>query len=105
LKVAEVVRDMGRSYVGACGYSDIGAVVGATYPEELAVIRKAMPETTFLVPGYGAQGGTAEDVRGAFNADGYGAVVSSSRGIIFADSMLSAAERAKSDIRKVTPSI
>ncbi|MEX0974335.1 MAG: orotidine-5'-phosphate decarboxylase [Bacillota bacterium] len=119
MKVAQTVQEIGRAHAGDCGYSDIGAVVGATYPEELAAIRKAMPETIFLVPGYGAQGGTAEDVRDAFNPGGYGAVVSSSRGIIFAyeklgqdagmrqirESMQEAAERAKSDIQQVTPSI
>lgn len=122
LKVAETVTSMGRSRLGNRGYSNIGAVVGATYPEELAVIREAMPETIFLVPGYGAQGGTAEDVRGAFRADGFGAIVSSSRGIIFAyeklaasgekldlqrigETMLEAARRSRDDIQKVRPSI
>ncbi len=118
MKVAQVVQEIGQSYMGDCGYSDIGMVIGATYPEQLAELRKVLPTTTFLVPGYGAQGGTAEDVRGAFNADGYGAVVSSSRGVIFAyeklgagatykqirESMVEAAIRAKEDIRKVTPS-
>lgn len=119
LKVAEVVKEIGQTSLGECGYSDFGAVVGATYPEELAVLRKAMPNAVFLVPGYGTQGGTAEDARGAFNSDGYGAVVSSSRGIIFAyeklpeqpgmdgiaRSMMEAALWARNDIRQVTPSI
>lgn len=122
LKVADAVSEMGRSRLGSRGYSSIGAVVGATYPEELATIRRAMPETIFLVPGYGAQGGTAEDVRGAFRTDGSGAIVSSSRGIIFAyeklaasgekldlqriaESMLEAARRSRDDIQKVRPSI
>ncbi|MGE5579994.1 MAG: orotidine-5'-phosphate decarboxylase [Bacillota bacterium] len=122
LKVADAVSELGRSRLGARRYSNIGAVVGATYPEELAAIREAMPETIFLVPGYGAQGGTAEDVRGAFKADGFGAIVSSSRGIIFAyeklaadgerldlqqiaASMLLAARRSRDDIQKVRPSI
>ena len=61
----------------------MGAVVGATYPAEMAVLRGQMPEVVFLVPGFGAQGGTAEDTRPAFRADGLGAVVNSSRGITF----------------------
>ena len=60
----------------------VGAVVGATHPEEGKALRKRMPHTFFLVPGYGAQGGTAADVRGMFDADGSGAIVNSSRGII-----------------------
>ena len=65
-------------------YSNVGAVVGATYPEMSAVLRKLMPKTYFLVPGYGAQGGTAKDLKNCFNEDGLGAVVNSSRGIIAA---------------------
>mgnify|MGYP000011064284 FL=1 len=67
-----------------CNYSNVGEVVGATYPEMSAVLRKLMPKTYFLVPGYGAQGGTAKDLRHCFNEDGLGAVVNSSRGIIAA---------------------
>ena len=62
----------------------MGAVVGATYPEQLAELRAAMPHTWFLVPGYGSQGGTAADVAAAFDARGLGAIVNNSRGIIFA---------------------
>ena len=65
-------------------YSNVGAVVGATYPAMSAVLRKLMPKTYFLVPGYGAQGGTAKDLKNCFNEDGLGAVVNSSRGIIAA---------------------
>lgn len=65
-------------------YSNVGAVVGATYPQMSAVLRKMMPNTYFLVPGYGAQGGTAEDLKPCFNEDGLGAIVNSSRGIIAA---------------------
>lgn len=65
-------------------YSNVGAVVGATYPEMGAILRKLMPHTYFLVPGYGAQGGTAKDLKACFNEDGLGAVVNSSRGIIAA---------------------
>ena len=65
-------------------YSNVGAVVGATYPEMSAILRKLMPNTYFLVPGYGAQGGTAKDLKPCFNEDGLGAIVNSSRGIIAA---------------------
>lgn len=66
------------------GYSRIGAVTGATYPSDIRKLRERLPHTFFLVPGYGAQGGTAEDVRFAFDRYGHGAVVNSSRGIICA---------------------
>lgn len=66
------------------GYSDIGAVVGATYPEMGKVLREIMPKTYILVPGYGAQGGTAAELKPFFNKDGLGAIVNSSRGIIAA---------------------
>ncbi len=66
------------------GYSNIGAVVGATYPEEARSLRRLMPHTYFLVPGYGAQGATAADIKHCFNEDGLGAIVNSSRGIIAA---------------------
>lgn len=66
------------------GYSRVGAVVGATYPEQLAEMRQKMPHTFFLVPGYGAQGGGANDVAGAFNKNGLGAIVNSSRAILTA---------------------
>lgn len=81
-RVAEAVRAWGRENLGRDGLGDVGAVVGATYPAELAELRRAMPEVPFLVPGFGAQGGAADDVAAAFRADGLGAVVNSSRGII-----------------------
>jgi orotidine-5'-phosphate decarboxylase len=81
--VGAAVRAWACENVGACGLGDVGAVVGATYPEELALLRQALPEVNFLVPGFGAQGGTAADVAAAFRADGLGAVVNSSRGILF----------------------
>ncbi|MDN5352894.1 MAG: orotidine-5-phosphate decarboxylase [Clostridiales bacterium] len=83
-RIAEMVDDWNAKYTGKSGYSPIGAVVGATYPEELDALRKRMPRAFFLVPGYGAQGGGAADVVGAFNSDGLGAVVNSSRGILYA---------------------
>lgn len=66
------------------GYGDVGAVVGATWPEQLAELRTAMPKSWLLVPGYGSQGGGAKDVAGAFDSNGLGAIVNNSRGIIFA---------------------
>lgn len=82
LVAEKVVEWSDASMDGA--YSNVGAVVGATYPEMSKVLRKLMPRTYFLVPGYGAQGGTAEDLKYCFNEDGLGAVVNSSRGIIAA---------------------
>lgn len=81
--VADKVMEWGaQSMDGA--YSNVGAVVGATYPQMSKILRKLMPNTYFLVPGYGAQGGTAEDLKYCFNEDGLGAIVNSSRGIIAA---------------------
>jgi orotidine-5'-phosphate decarboxylase len=82
--VADAVGAWARENLGACGLGDVGAVVGATGPAELAGLRAAMPEVPFLVPGYGAQGATASDTAAAFRDDGLGAVVNSSRGILFA---------------------
>ncbi|MFW6038347.1 MAG: orotidine-5'-phosphate decarboxylase [Candidatus Saliniplasma sp.] len=82
--MAELVRKWGDDLVGDRGYSSVGAVVGATYPEEAEKLREMMKRAIFLVPGYGAQGGTADDIIPCFNEDGYGGIVNSSRGIIFA---------------------
>ena len=73
-----------QDLMGKYGYSGVGAVVGATYPEQLAEMRKALPHTFFLVPGYGAQGGGAEGVSKAFDDHGLGAIVNSSRGVMCA---------------------
>ncbi|MGL4551518.1 MAG: orotidine-5'-phosphate decarboxylase [Gemmataceae bacterium] len=81
--VGERVAEWSRANVGDGGFGDVGAVVGATYPAELAELRAALPEVIFLVPGFGAQGGTAADVRAALRPDGLGAVVNSSRGVTF----------------------
>ncbi|KAB8296606.1 orotidine-5'-phosphate decarboxylase [Bifidobacterium apri] len=80
--VADLVEQWGAGSLGASGYSRVGAVVGATHPEQGKRLRERMPHTFFLVPGYGAQGGTAQDVAGMFDANGHGAIVNSSRGII-----------------------
>jgi len=78
------VSEWGADCIGSSGYSNVGAVVGATYPEQAALVRKLMPKSYILVPGYGAQGATAEDILPNFNDDGLGAIVNSSRGIIAA---------------------
>ena len=81
--VGEKVAQWGEEHMGD-SYSYVGAVVGATYPEMGAVLRKLMPKTFILVPGYGAQGGQGKDLVHFFNEDGLGAIVNSSRGIIAA---------------------
>ena len=82
--LAQLVEAWGAASRGGCGYAAVGAVVGATYPEQARRLRSLMPHTVFLVPGYGAQGATAADVVGCFDARGYGAIVNASRSIIFA---------------------
>ncbi|MBP87054.1 MAG: orotidine-5'-phosphate decarboxylase [Planctomycetaceae bacterium] len=82
--VANHVELLNARNSSASRYGPVGAVVGATYPEQLVELRAVMPHAWFLVPGYGAQGGAAADVAGAFDEDGLGAVVNNSRGIIFA---------------------
>ncbi|GHU50324.1 orotidine 5'-phosphate decarboxylase [Clostridia bacterium] len=82
--IADLVSEWGRSTIGSLGYSSVGAVVGATFAEQGAALRKRMPHTFFLVPGYGAQGATGRDLRGFFDRDGKGCIVNSSRGIIAA---------------------
>ena len=81
--VADAVTAWNSENLGASGLGDVGAVVGATHPAELSELRAAMPGVWFLVPGYGAQGGSANDVAGGFRKDGLGAIVNSSRGITF----------------------
>ena len=81
--VGKKVAEWGEQHMGK-GYSYVGAVVGATYPEMGKVLRKIMPNTYILVPGYGAQGGKASDLAPYFNEDGLGAIVNSSRGILLA---------------------
>jgi len=82
--VADFVQQLAAETVADVGYGSVGAVVGATYPEQLAELRQAMPNTWFLVPGYGSQGAGARDVAEAFDQRGLGALVNSSRAIIFA---------------------
>lgn len=82
--MGDMCEHWGAESRGAYGYSAVGAVVGATYPAQLAELRAVLPHTFFLVPGYGAQGGGANDVAPAFDANGLGAVINSSRGIMCA---------------------
>ncbi len=82
--VAKRLLDWCEGRYGTEGYNLIGAVVGATYPQELAELREALPGVLFLVPGYGAQGGTAKDIAAGFDENGQGALVNNSRGITFA---------------------
>jgi orotidine-5'-phosphate decarboxylase len=82
--VAQHVETLAVETKGLCGYGAVGAVVGATYPEQLGELRTAMPHTWFLVPGFGAQGGTARDVAAAMDEQGTGAIVNNSRAILFA---------------------
>ncbi|MFW5749676.1 MAG: orotidine-5'-phosphate decarboxylase [Halanaerobium sp.] len=82
--VGDFLQNLGSDYLGDCGYSNLAAVVGATYPKELKEIRDQLDSVFFLIPGYGAQGGGAEDIKAGFDSEGRGAVVNSSRGINFA---------------------
>lgn len=83
-KIAEDLDGFGMELLGETGYSSIGAVVGATWPEEAALLRDLMPAAYFLVPGYGAQGAAADKVVHAFDKNGHGALINSSRNVIFA---------------------
>lgn len=83
-KVGKFTQQWGEDFIGKYGYSSIGAVVGATHPKDAQKLRKIMPNVFFLVPGYGAQGGKAQDLTVCFDNNGIGAIVNSSRGIIAA---------------------
>lgn len=82
--MADLVSGWGEALIGECGYSPVGAVVGATWPAESAALRKRMPHTPFLVPGYGAQGATGKDLSGCFDVSKGGAVVNASRSLLCA---------------------
>ncbi len=83
-RVAELLTELNATRLGSDRYGPVGAVVGATYPQQLAELRAAMPHSWILVPGFGAQGGAADDVKAAFDQQGLGAIVNSSRHLIFA---------------------
>lgn len=82
--MGDMCEKWGEDTIGKYGYSAVGAVVGATYPQQLAELRQRLPHTMFLVPGYGAQGGGAEGLKGAFDENGLGAIVNSSRAVMCA---------------------
>lgn len=82
--VGKLVNDWGKELIGENGYSSVGAVVGATYPKQLQELRKIMPNTYFLIPGYGAQGGKAEDIALGFDKNGLGGIVNASRSLMCA---------------------
>lgn len=82
--MGDLIEQWGKGTEGSCGYQALGAVVGATHPAVLKELRERLPKTFFLVPGYGAQGGTAEDVRNAFDDLGRGAIINASRSIMCA---------------------
>lgn len=81
--VADMVNDFNARAVGAHGFGSVGAVVGATQPEAAQKLRKRMPHCLFLVPGFGAQGGSLDTVRACFTEDGRGAIVNSARGVMY----------------------
>ncbi len=83
-QMGRMCESWGEELPGKYGYSGVGAVVGATYPDQLAEMREKAPRTFFLVPGYGAQGGGAKDAKNAFDKNGLGAIINSSRGIMCA---------------------
>ncbi len=106
--MAQLVESWAREQLRSNNVSCVGAVVGATYPEEMKYLRTLMPHVPFLIPGYGAQGGTAADIKHGFLADGSGAIVNASRSIIFAskgknwkEAARKAAEEMVEDLRKV----
>ena len=112
-QMGRMCEQWGEALPGKYGYSGVGAVVGATYPEQLKEMREKAPHTFFLVPGYGAQGGGAQDAKNAFDKNGVGAIINSSRGIMcawkkqglteddFAAAARSEALRMKADILSV----
>ena len=82
--MGSLVEEWGKESIGKYGYSAVGAVVGATHPAQAEILRREMPHTFFLIPGYGAQGGKADDLKVCFGKDGLGGIVNSSRGILCA---------------------
>ncbi len=115
--MAGMCEGWGAETTNHYGYSAVGAVVGATYPAQLKEMREKAPHTFFLVPGYGAQGGGANDVKDAFDANGLGAIINNSRGILtawkkagtdghdFAEQARKAALAMREDINSVIPEI
>ena len=105
-QVAQLVESWATEILGeASGLSAVGAVVGATYPEELKYLRTLMPHVPFLIPGYGAQGGTAADIQHGFLPNGTGAVINASRSIIYASSREDWQEAAKKAVEEMAQEI
>ncbi|MBM4101309.1 MAG: orotidine-5'-phosphate decarboxylase [Phycisphaerae bacterium] len=100
--VASLVAATGADSIGSSGFSNLGAVVGATKAQDATSLRAVMPQQLFLVPGYGAQGGTADDVRPCFRADGKGAIITASRSVIYPTSK--AGEHWKSAVERAARS-
>ncbi len=110
--MGDLCQRLGKGSEGKYGFTMVGAVTGATYPSDIRALRRRLEHTFFLVPGYGAQGGTAEDVQYAFNEYGHGAIVNASRSIMcawkktggdghdFADAARAAAVAMRDDIRR-----
>ncbi len=115
--MGDMCERWGAGKIGRYGYSKVGAVVGATYPAQLSELRARLPHTFFLVPGYGAQGGGAKDVAGAFDQNGLGGIVNSSRAVLtawkktggdgrdFAQAARAEAIRMRDDITSAIPPI
>ncbi len=82
--MGNMCEDWGKELPGVYGYSGVGIVAGATYPEQIKRLREILPHTFFLIPGYGAQGASAKDISAAFDKNGLGGIVNSSRGIMCA---------------------
>lgn len=103
--LAQLVESWATAHMGQTHLSCVGAVVGATYPEELPYLRTLMPHVPFLIPGYGAQGGTAQDVRRGFLPDGTGAIVNASRSILHASNGTEWAQAARSAAQSMAADI
>lgn len=91
--IGKLCEKWGKDLQTKYGYSNVGAVIGATYPDQLKTLRALLPNTLFLIPGYGAQGGTTEDIIPAFDKNGLGAIINSSRAIIYAYKEISYSEK------------
>ena len=110
-QMARRVHDWNTPTLGATGYGNAGAVIGATYPDHMKRLRARMPQSLILVPGYGAQGGDEAAIRAAFNPDGLGALINSARGILFPTEVATrgftavaeSARRAHRHIRSLVP--
>jgi orotidine-5'-phosphate decarboxylase len=102
-RIAETIHDLGQQLVGECRYSSIGAVIGATFPEDARRLRSLLPRSYILIPGYGAQGAGGREAAACFNEDGLGAIVNSARGITYSYSNPNlTAESFKESVRENT---